>query len=176
MILSDTQLIDAIQSGWVKFDPEVDLQVQVQPASVDLRLGPDVHNPDTGVDMHVPDWDQFGILVNPGDFLLCSTLEEVHVPPDLVGRLEGRSSLGRLGIVVHATAGFIDPGFYGQIILEVSNISKTPRVLHPGQRVCQITLMEVGPVSRPYGHPDRRSKYQGQVQPVPSLVHLDVDR
>ena len=89
-----------------------------------------------------------------------------------MGRLEGRSSIGRLGVIVHATAGFIDSGFEGTITLEISNAGKIPVALHPGMRICQLTLLETGPVLRPYGA-GRRSKYQGQRQPTASRIALD---
>ncbi len=188
MILSDTQLIEAIQSGWVKFDPEVDLQVQVQPASVDLRMGPDWKRSIGGqhVYLDAPDWDRphdwpgledmlynsgsanYLITVKPGDFLICSTLETVTLPDDLVGRLEGRSSLGRLGLEVHSTAGYIDPGFRGPIALEVKNVGRDVIHVPVGYRVCQLTLQTCGSVSRPYG-PARGSKYQDQEPAQTSL-------
>lgn len=188
MILSDTQLIEAIQTGWLSFDPPVDIPVQVQPASIDLRLGDTfrVYNyaqhhlidPTQDVDL-----DSISELVNqqgnrfilhPGAFVLGSTLEYVRIPIDLVGRLEGRSSIGRIGVVVHSTAGFIDCGFHGHITLEISNIGKIPVALHPGMRVCQLTLMETGPVARPYG-PLRGSKYQYQEGPTASRLRQDAE-
>lgn len=188
MILSDTQLIEAIQTGWVQFDPPVDIGVQVQPASVDLRLGDTfrVYNysqhhlidPTQDVDLDsISDLvHQEGkpFILHPGAFVLGSTLEYVRIPVDLVGRLEGRSSVGRLGVIVHSTAGFIDCGYNGEITLEISNIGKIPVALRPGMRICQLTLMETGPVARPYG-PLRGSKYQGQRGPTASRLRRDVE-
>jgi dCTP deaminase len=111
-------------------------------------------------------------ILHPGAFVLGTTLEYVRVPINLVGRLEGRSSIGRLGVIVHATAGFIDPGFEGQITLEISNAGKIPVALHAGTRICQLTLLETGTVLRPYGT-GRRSKYQGQRNPTASRIALD---
>ncbi len=188
MILSDTQLTNAILYGWVKFTPGIDLEVQVQPASIDLRLGPDWKRSLGGhqVYLEAPDWDRppgwpglegvvyesgragHFITVKPGDFMICSTLEIVTLPDDLVGRLEGRSSLGRLGLEIHSTAGFIDPGFRGPIALEVKNVGKDIIHVPVGHRVCQLTLQTCGPVSRPYG-PARGSRYQDQEPAQTSL-------
>jgi len=187
MILSDTMLIEAIQGGWLGFDPPVDLDIQVQPASVDLRLGDSfrVYNyaqhslidPTQDVDLdeiselvRQPEGQPF--ILHPSAFVLGTTLEYVRVPNNLVGRLEGRSSLGRLGVVVHSTAGFVDCGFHGHITLEISNIGKIPIALRPGMRVCQLTLLQTGPVARPYG-PLRGSKYQGQRGPTTSRLRQD---
>lgn len=186
MILSDTQLIEAIQTGWVEFDPPVDIPVQVQPASVDLRLGDTfrVYNyaqhhlidPTQDVDLdsisELVHQEGKPFILHPGAFVLGSTLEYVKIPVDLVGRLEGRSSIGRLGVIVHSTAGFIDCGYNGEITLEISNIGKIPVALRPGMRICQLTLMQTGPVARPYG-PLRGSKYQGQRGPTASQLRHD---
>lgn len=188
MIFSDTMIIEAIQSGLVSFEPPVDIEVQVQPASVDLRLGDTfrVYNyaqhhlidPSEDVDLDSISElvHQHGqpFILHPGAFVLGATLEYVKIPTNLVGRLEGRSSIGRLGVIVHSTAGFIDCGFQGNITLEISNIGKIPVALRTGMRVCQLTLMETGPVARPYG-PIRGSKYQGQREPTPSRLRKDVE-
>ncbi|ACZ41006.1 deoxycytidine triphosphate deaminase [Thermobaculum terrenum ATCC BAA-798] len=188
MILSDTMIIDAIKTGWVSFDPPVDIDIQVQPASVDLRLGNTfrvynyaqqaVIDPTEDIDLdsisQIVRLEDKPFILHPGAFVLGSTMEYVKIPPDLVGRLEGRSSLGRLGVVVHSTAGFIDPGFEGNITLEISNIGKIPVALRAGIRICQLTLMHTGPVARPYG-PLRGSKYQGQREPTPSRIKNDVE-
>ncbi len=188
MIFSDTMIIEAIQTGLVQFDPPVDIPVQVQPASIDLRLGDTyrVYNyaqhhlidPSADVDLdeisELVHQDGKPFILHPGAFVLGSTLEYVRIPNSLVGRLEGRSSIGRLGVIVHSTAGFIDCGFQGNITLEISNIGKIPVALRTGMRVCQLTLMETGPVARPYG-PLRGSKYQGQREPTPSRLRKDVE-
>ena len=189
MIFSDTMIIAAIQTGLVQFDPPVDIPIQVQPASIDLRLGDTyrVYNyaqhhlidPTHDVDLNaiselVRQEDGKPFILHPGAFVLGSTLEYVRIPVNLVGRLEGRSSLVRLGVVVHSTAGFIDCGFEGNITLEISNIGKIPVALHAGMRICQLTLLETGPVARPYG-PLRGSKYQGQREPTPSRLRKDVE-
>jgi dCTP deaminase len=188
MIFSDTMLIEAIRTGLVSFDPPVDIGVQVQPASVDLRLGDTfrVYNyaqhalidPSEDVDLdgisELVHQNGEPFILHPGAFVLGSTLEYVTLADNIVGRLEGRSSIGRLGVIVHSTAGYVDPGFHGNITLEISNIGKIPVALRAGMRVCQITLMETGPVARPYG-PLRGSKYQGQREPTPSRLRKDVE-
>ncbi|MFB6185717.1 MAG: dCTP deaminase, partial [Halobacteriaceae archaeon] len=112
-------------------------------------------------------------ILHPGDFVLGTTIEEVKIPPDLIAHVEGRSSLGRLAIVVHATAGLADPGYEGQITLELSNLGSAPVSLTPGMRISQLTFTELSsPAQRPYG-PDRGSKYQGQEGPQPSKIQSD---
>lgn len=216
-VLSDAQILDAIKNKQVSFHPELDLDRQVQPASIDLRLGSDFRtfkqgrtsliSPRQGFNIseiteltHADNF--FSFILHPGEFVLATTMESVHLPsppaeirkerrvndhperlgskarrewinvryPSLVGRVEGRSSWGRLGVVVHATAGFIDPGFEGTITLEVSHVGKIPVELCVGDYICQLTLMETGWVQRPYGHPSRRSKYQGQSGPTGSRI------
>jgi dCTP deaminase len=113
-------------------------------------------------------------ILHPGEFVLGTTLERVRIPPDLVAKVEGRSSLGRLAVVVHATAGFVDPGFEGHITLELSNLGRVPVALHPGTRISQIALHQMtSPAARPYGSPGRGSKYQGQRGPVASRIDHD---
>lgn len=168
--------------------PLDDPEVQIQPASIDLRLGSEFLtfrnaqvpylDPATGRGLSeyteriaVKEGESF--IIHPGDFVLGTTLEWVELPPDLVARVEGRSSLGRLAVVVHATAGFIDPGFQGAITLELSNLGRMPVALKPGMRICQIAVYEMtSPAERPYG-PARGSKYQGQRGPTASRVHED---
>jgi dCTP deaminase len=106
----------------------------------------------------------------PRDFCLATTEEYIRVPDDLVARVEGKSSLGRLGLTCHATAGFIDPGFEGRITLELYNMNPNPIVLRPGRAICQLSFMTLTePAERPYGHPDLGSKYQGQKTTQESL-------
>jgi dCTP deaminase len=114
-----------------------------------------------------------GFTLHPGDFALGSTVETVSIPNDLVAQVDGRSSVGRLAIVVHATAGLIDPGFQGQITLELSNIGRIPVRLYPGVRIAQIVLHQLtSPAERPYGQ-ERGSGYQGQSGPQVSRLRLD---
>ena len=185
MILSDQDLRLRLARGELIVTPLDDPEVQIQPASIDLRLGDtfvsyrlphipcvDPHDPGT-VDQYtetitIAPGDAF--ILQPGEFALGATLERVRIPADLVARVEGRSSIGRLAIVVHATAGFIDPGFEGQITLELSNLGRVAVKLYPGMRISQIVLQQLTrTASRPYG-PERGSKYWGQSGPVTSRI------
>ena len=113
--------------------------------------------------------DDDPFILHPGDFVLGSTLERIALPDDLVARLEGKSSLGRLGLLIHSTAGFVDAGFDGQITLELSNVASLPITLYPGMRVGQVSFMQMStPADNPYGSGVIGSKYQGQVGPRPS--------
>jgi dCTP deaminase len=188
MILSDTDIEARLKQGDLLIEPLVDPDLQIQPASVDLRLGGDFivfrsgrtpciyidHPGDAETytqDLHIPEGEHF--ILHPGEFALGTTLETVRIPPDLVGRLEGRSSLGRLAVIVHATAGFIDPGFHGKITLELTNLGKVPVGLKPGMRCSQIVFHELKtPAARPYGQ-ERGSKYQGQDGPIASRINVD---
>ena len=182
MILSDRDLQTRLFRGDLVIEPLDEPEVQIQPASIDLRLGRTFLVPGESVapiDSHDGRGGDYRervlsghepLVLYPGDFVLGSTMERVRVPPDLVGRVEGRSSLGRLAIVVHATAGFVDPGFEGQITLELSNLGRAPVALHPGMRICQFVLHVLSSAAeRPYGS-ERGSKYQGQIGPTPSRI------
>jgi len=190
MILSDRDLKEYINNGRIKFDPRVDMNRQVQPSSVDLRLGnefrvfrytrcaildpKDRNSFADATKLEVMD-DNDRFIVHPNEFVLGTTFEYVCVPCDLVARLEGRSSLGRLGIVVHSTAGYIDPGFEGRITLEIGNIGKMPIILYPKMRVCQIVFEKLlSECEIPYGAA-RGSKYQGQKFPDASKLDEDVE-
>ncbi len=188
MILSDTDILARLRDGDLVVEPLADIDRQVQPASVDLRLGseflefrrtniPCIHPDDAGEvddyvrEGHVPDGEEF--VLHPGDFVLGTTRERVEIPPDLVAHVEGRSSLGRLAVVVHATAGLADPGYEGQITLELSNLGNAPVALTPGMRISQLTFTRLtSPADRPYGA-DRDSKYQGQSGPQVSRIGDD---
>ena len=180
MILSDGTLRELIGSGRIllePYDPEL-----VQPASVDVRLGTEFrvmrNSRLTHIDpfepqdklmetVSVPDGEPF--VLHPGEFALGHTAETVGCPDDIVGVVNGKSSLGRLGIQVHATAGFIDPGFKGTVVLELSNVSNLPILLRPGMKVAQLVFQKLDrPAERPYGHPDLKSKYQNQQGAVAS--------
>jgi dCTP deaminase len=160
----------------------------VQPASIDLRLGheflvfrhPHIPfiDPRTGSTADYTERiaieDDGMFVLHPGEFVLGSTYERVRIPADLVAKVEGRSSLGRLAVVVHATAGFVDPGFEGHITLELSNLGRVPVALHPKMRISQIALHQMTRAAeRPYGHPTRASKYQGQRGPTASRIEKD---
>ena len=188
MILSDTDLKQRLAKGDLVVEPIDDPNLQIQPASIDLRLGTqfvlyrqplvpfldarDAQSIEGHVEhIEIPDGE--GFVLQPGAFALGTTHERVRVPPDLVARVEGRSSIGRLAVVVHATAGFIDPGFEGQITLELSNLGRCAVKLYPGMRISQIVFHEMkSPAERPYGA-GRGSKYQGQLGPVASRIGKD---
>lgn len=186
MILSDGSIRDQITSGRLVIDPyDGDL---VQPASVDVRLGnqfrvmrnsrmthidPMVSNDSLMETVEVPDGEPF--VLHPGEFALGHTAERFEVPDDIVGVVNGKSSLGRLGVQVHATAGFVDPGFAGVIVLELSNVATLPILLRPGMKVAQIVFQRLDrPADRPYGHPELNSKYQHQRGAVASRYQRNV--
>lgn len=187
MILSDRDLRDALASRRIVIEPIEDPAVQIQPCSVDLRLGNAFvvyrHSDKPFIDpqcddlrdyteiITVPDGEAF--YLHPGEFVLGTTKERVEVPDDLVARVDGRSSIGRLAILIHATAGFVDAGFKGTVTLELSNVGKMPVALRPNMRVCQISFEQMSsPAERPYGAA-RGSKYQEQEGPTPSRIHHD---
>lgn len=175
MILSDTTIRSYLSRGELRIDP-IEPDAQVQPASVDLRLGnhflvlerhkvpyidPFLNEPRLYTEYEVDNGDVF--TLHPNQLVLATTAEEIELPSHLVGRVDGKSSLGRLGLLVHSTAGFVDPGFHGQITLELSNVAGLPIGLRPGMFIAQISFMIMDrDAERPYGHPDRNSKYQGQ--------------
>ena len=188
MILSDRELRGRLEAGDLQVGPLGDPELQLQPASIDLRLSDefivykpaqlkslDPRRPETLTaateKIAIPTDEAF--ILHPGEFALGSTIERVAIPPDLVARVDGRSSVGRLAVVVHATAGFIDPGFVGQITLELSNLGRVPVQLYPGMRIAQIVLYQLtSPAERPYGT-QRGSRYQDQSGPVASRLRLD---
>lgn len=184
MILSDRSIKEAIAAGRLgiqPFDPNL-----VQPSSVDVRLDArflvfrntkrpfiDTKQPSDDLMELVEVGPDEPMYLHPSEFILGSTVERVRIPDDLVARLEGRSSLGRLGIVIHSTAGYIDPGFDGHITLEISNLASLPIALYPGMRIGQISFIRMtSPAERAYG-PGRGSKYHGQQLPTASRLHLD---
>ncbi|WP_407421143.1 dCTP deaminase [Methanobrevibacter sp.] len=189
-ILSDKTIREYLKEGKLGIEPLKD-EKQIQPSSVDMRLGDEFKvfkvirkpyiDPKDEEDISsymesttVKKGDAF--IIHPNEFALATTLEYVKIPDDLVARVEGRSSMGRLGVTMHVTAGFIDPGFEGKITLEISNIGAMPVALYPGQRVCQIVFETMTtPSEVPYGHPDRSSKYMGQTSPESSRVKLDYE-
>ncbi|MUV91086.1 dCTP deaminase [Halapricum sp. CBA1109] len=188
MILSDADILRRLEEGDLVVEPVDDPDIQIQPASIDLRLGKEflefqrtniscIHpNSEQEVEEYVDetvveDGDEF--ILHPGDFVLGTTHERVEIPDDLIAHVEGRSSLGRLAIVVHATAGLCDPGYKGQITLELSNLGTAPVALSPGMRISQLTFTELkSPADRPYGA-ERGSKYQDQSGPQASKIQGD---
>jgi dCTP deaminase len=180
VLLSDRDIKAEIASGRVVLDP-FDAGM-VQPSSVDVRLDrlfrvfenhryphidPSVEQPDL-TRLVQPQGDEPFIL-HPGEFVLASTYEIVTLPDDVAGRLEGKSSLGRLGLLTHSTAGFIDPGFSGHVTLELSNVATLPIKLWPGMKIGQLCLFRLSsPAEHPYGSARYGSRYQGQRGPTPS--------
>ena len=179
-VLSDTTILRLVEEGRLKIDPwDPGL---VQPASVDIRLGPtfrvfhnhraaaiDLRDPPRDLTEQITVGPDEPFVVHPGEFVLGRTLETVEMPDDVVCRIEGRSSIGRLGLIVHATAGFVDPGFRGSLTLEITNLTRIPIRLWPGLSVAQLSFMALDqPARRPYGHPELGSHYQGQVEATES--------
>ena len=180
VILSDVTLREAIAAGRIGIDP-FDVAF-VQPSSIDVRLDSMFRvfrNHTAGVidvklDMRdlteIVELAPDGVfMLHPGEFVLGSTLERVTVPDELVARIEGKSSLGRLGLLIHSTAGFIDAGFDGHVTLELANVASLPITLYPGMKIGQISFMTMTtPAEHPYGSGAKGSKYQGQRGPTPS--------
>src|SRR4051794_16724806 len=178
--LSDGTLRRLLADGRVKIDPFD--EAMIQPASIDLKLGPsfrvfhnfrveaiDLAEPPQGLTEHVEIADDEPFVVHPGEFVLGRTAEYVELPDDVVARVEGKSSLGRLGLIVHATAGFVDPGFKGTLTLEITNLTRVPIKLWAGKPIAQLSFMSLDrPAERPYGHPDLGSHYHGQVEATES--------
>jgi dCTP deaminase len=188
MLLSDRDIRAAVSAGRLAVEPWDD--ALVQPSSVDVRLDRffRVFNnfQYTHIDPAVQQ-DELTTLVqpegeapfvlHPGEFVLGSTLEVVTLPDDLAGRLEGKSSLGRLGLLTHSTAGFIDPGFTGHITLELSNVANLPITLWPGMKIGQLCLFRLSTAAEhPYGSAVYGSRYQGQRGPTPSRSYQNFRR
>src|SRR5438270_1299348 len=179
-VLSDGTILRLVDEGRIRIDPwDPGL---VQPASLDLRLGDsfrvfhnhrasaiDLRQPPSGLTEEVVIAADESFVIHPGEFCLGRTLEWVSLPDDIVARIEGKSSIGRLGLIVHATAGFVDPGFAGTLTLEITNLTRVPIKLWPGLPICQLSFMALHrPAERPYGHPDLGSHYHGQVEATES--------
>jgi dCTP deaminase len=180
VILSDRTLREQISAGRILIEPfDDDL---VQPSSIDVRISNlfrvfrnhtagviDVKT-DTSDMTEMVEIPADGVfMLHPGEFVLGSTMERIAVPEDLVARIEGKSSLGRLGLLIHSTAGFIDAGFDGHVTLELANVASLPITLYPGMKIGQVSFMQMTtPADRPYGSGARGSKYQGQRGPTPS--------
>jgi dCTP deaminase len=187
VILSDRSIREELAAGRIVIDPI--LEANIQPSSVDLRLDnlfrifrnhtagiidvkADQQNLTEEVQMPVDE----PFMLHPGEFVLGSTYESVGLPDDLVARLEGKSSLGRLGLLIHSTAGYIDAGFSGHITLELSNVASLPITLYPGMNIGQISFQKMTtPADRPYGSAGLGSKYQGQSGPTASMSHRNFD-
>ena len=181
-VLSDRTIREELASGRIVIDPFD--EGALQPASVDLRLNSsfrlfrvtsrpyiDVREPVDDLTELVEIAPDEPFVIQPGTFFLGSTVETISLPDDIVARVDGKSSLGRLGLLVHATAGYVDPGWSGRLTLELSNQSQMPIALYYGMRVAQISFLRLSsPVDRPYGSPELGSKYQGQTGPTASRI------
>jgi len=186
-VLSDRDIRAALEAGDVvirPYDP-----ADLQPSSVDLHLDRSFrvfrNNRYPYIDVRAPQPDLTELLsvaddepfvLHPGEFVLGQTLEWVQLPNNLVSRLEGKSSLGRLGLLIHSTAGYVDPGWKGNLTLELSNVANLPIALYFGMKIGQISFFKMSsPVDRPYGSPGLGSKYQGQSEPTASAFHEDFE-
>ena len=179
-VLSDGTITRLVDEGHIRIEPwDPGL---VQPASIDLRLGTsfrvfhnhraaaiDLNDPPRDLTEHIEIDESRPFVIHPGEFVLGRTLEQVAIPIDIVARIEGKSSLGRLGLIVHATAGFVDPGFSGTLTLEITNLTRVPIKLYAGKPIAQLSFMTLdAPAQRPYGHRELGSHYQGQVEATES--------
>jgi dCTP deaminase len=185
MLLSDRDIKEQIATNRVAIEPFN--PAMVQPSSVDVRLDrffrvfenhkyseidPSVEQQELTRELEVASNEHF--ILHPGEFVLASTYEVITLPDDIAGRLEGKSSLGRLGLLTHSTAGFIDPGFSGHITLELSNVANLPVKLFPGMKIGQLCLIKLSsPAEHPYGSAVYGSRYQGQRGPTPSKSWLN---
>ena len=185
VLLSDRDIKAEIESGRVGIDPY--LEAMVQPSSIDVRLDrifrvfenhkyphidPAADQPEMTREIQTVGDEPF--VLHPGEFVLGSTYEVVTLPNDVAARLEGKSSLGRLGLLTHSTAGFIDPGFSGHVTLELANVANLPILLRPGMKIGQVCFFRMtSPAEHPYGSSVYGSRYQGQRGPTPSRSHAN---
>lgn len=188
MILSDRDIRAAIEAGRIVIDPFT--PEAIQPSSIDLhvdrrfRVFRNNRYPFIDVRTDQPDLTELveidpeqPFILHPGEFVLGSTLERVALPDDLVARLEGKSSLGRLGLLIHSTAGYVDPGWDGNLTLELSNVANLPITLYYGMKIGQISFQRMSsPVEVAYGDDRIGSKYRGQTDPTASRYHVDFDK
>lgn len=187
MVLSDRTIKEELAGGRLIIEPlNPD---DIQPASVDVHIDrvfrvfkvssrpymdPRKAMDDLTDEVVIDDDTPF--FIHPGEFVLASTLEIVTLPDDILAQVEGKSSLGRIGLLIHATAGFVDPGWHGKLTLELSNVAKMPIALHYGMKIGQLSFMRMStPVDRPYGSPGLNSKYQGQMTPTPSRAFTEYE-
>jgi dCTP deaminase len=188
VILSDRDIRSAIEAGRIVIDPFT--PDAIQPSSIDLHLDRrfrvfrNNRYPFIDVRTDQPDLTELveidpeqPFILHPGEFVLGSTLERVALPDDLVARLEGKSSLGRLGLLIHSTAGYVDPGWDGNLTLELSNVANLPITLYYGMKIGQISFQLMSsPVEVAYGDERIGSKYRGQTDPTASRYHVDFDK
>jgi dCTP deaminase len=187
VVLSDRTIERLIADGSIQIDP-YDASL-LQPSSVDVRVDRyfrvfhnarypyiDVKEPQEELTEQVEIEEDRAFILHPGEFVLGSTLERVRLPDDLVARLEGKSSLGRLGLLIHSTAGFIDPGWDGHVTLELSNVANLPITIYYGMKIGQISFMQMTePAATPYGASEIGSKYKGQKGPTPSRYYKNFE-
>ncbi len=185
VVLSDRDIRTELAQGRIVIDP-LDGS-DIQPASVDIHLDRKIlvfrnsRRPFIDVREDVSDLtelvevqDDIPFILHPGEFVLGSTVESIELADDLVARLEGKSSLGRIGLLIHSTAGYVDPGWRGHLTLELSNVNNLPVTLYRGMKIGQISFTRLtGPAERPYGSPELGSKYQDQQEPTASRVYRD---
>ena len=188
MVLSDRTIRRLLDEGRIEIEP-YDASL-LQPSSVDVRVDRffrvfhnarypyiDVKEPQEELTELVEIDEERPFILHPGEFVLASTLERIRLPDDLVARLEGKSSLGRLGLLIHSTAGFIDPGWDGHVTLELSNVANLPITLYDGMKIGQISFQRLSsPAEVGYGDASIGSKYRGQRDPTASLYHRDFER
>jgi dCTP deaminase len=188
VVLSDRDIRAEIEAGRIVIDPFI--PDAVQPSSVDLHLDRrfrvfrNSRYPFIDVRADQPDMTELveiagdePFILHPGEFVLGSTFERVGLPNDLVARLEGKSSLGRLGLLIHSTAGYVDPGWEGNLTLELSNVANLPITLYDGMKIGQISFQRLSsPAEVAYGEASIGSKYRGQRDPTASLYHRDFER
>ena len=187
MVLSDRTIARLLEAERIVIEPYD--ESLLQPSSVDVRVDRffrvfhnaryayiDVKEPQEDLTELVEIDDERPFILHPGEFVLGSTLERIVLPDDLVARLEGKSSLGRLGLLIHSTAGFIDPGWDGHVTLELSNVANLPITIYHGMKIGQISFVQLTePADKPYGSGDLGSKYQGQMGPTPSRYWQNFD-
>ncbi len=189
MILSDKDIKKFFGEGKIKIKPEPNWEIQLGPASVDFRLGDEFrifnHTTNPYIDPQkektfhnltkkIKIQDKLPLVIQPRQFILGVTLEEIELPDNIGARIEGRSSWGRLGIIIHSTAGYVDPGFRGRLTLEISNIGMLPVLLYPGMRLCQIAFESLSsPAETPY-YKKKDVKYFGDTEPQESRIHKDL--
>jgi dCTP deaminase len=183
MVLSDRTIRRLLEEGRIEIDP-YDSSL-LQPSSVDVRVDRyfrvfhnarypyiDVKEPQEELTELVEIDGDRPFILHPGEFVLASTLERIRLPDDLVARLEGKSSLGRLGLLIHSTAGFIDPGWDGHVTLELSNVANLPITIYHAMKIGQLSFVQLSePAETPYGAGELGSKYQGQQGPTPSRYY-----
>lgn len=189
MVLSDRTIKEEIAKKRIIIEP-LDLSC-IQPASVDIHLDKklrvfrswrspfyiDVKRNLEDLTEIVEIEDENPFFLQPGEFVLGSTMEDITLPDDIVGRLEGKSSLGRIGLLIHSTAGYVDPGWQGHLTLELSNVARLPVTLYSGMKIGQVSFIRLtSAAERVYGDEGLGSKYQGQKEPTASRYYKDFEK